>query len=167
MDLRNLSWGKEYAWAPCIIERPVMKGKKIKGYKYYYYFVANKSVGVAVADNPEGPFVDALGHPMLTQEELNTPNLVIDPDVFMDPKTGKYYLYWGNSYLWMAELADDMTSLVPGTIKELIPRSKIGEYHYLEGRCIREKWTLLLHVVGEYYTFSPLLRALSYIRLSN
>lgn len=154
LDLRNLSWGKEYAWAPCIIERPVMKGKKIKGYKYYYYFVANKSVGVAVADNPEGPFVDALGHPMLTQEELNTPNLVIDPDVFMDPKTGKYYLYWGNSYLWMAELADDMTSLVPGTIKELIPRSKIGEYHYLEGSYVFERNGLYYFMWSENITRS-------------
>lgn len=154
LDLRNLSWGKEYAWAPCIIEKPVMKGKKVKGYKYYYYFVANKSVGVAVADNPEGPFRDALGKPMLTQEELKTPNLVIDPDVFQDPKTGKYYLYWGNSYLWMAELNDEMTGLVPGTIKELIPRSKIGDYHYLEGTYVFERNGLYYFMWSENITRS-------------
>lgn len=134
LDLHDLDWGKEYAWAPCIIEKKVGDS-----YKYYYYFVANKSIGVAVADKPEGPFHDALGKALLNKAEINAPNEVIDPDVFQDPATGKYYLYWGNSYLWMAELADDMISLVPGTIRELIPRSRIGEYHYLEGTHVFER----------------------------
>lgn len=134
LDLHDLDWGKEYAWAPCIIEKKVGEG-----YKYYYYFVANKSIGVAVADKPEGPYHDALGKALLTKEEINAPNQVIDPDVFHDPASGKYYLYWGNSYLWMAELADDMISLVPGTMRELIPRSRIGEYHYLEGTHVFER----------------------------
>ena len=149
LDLQDLDWGKEYAWAPCIIEKKVGRG-----YKYYYYFVANKAVGVAVADKPEGPYKDALGKPMLSQEELNTPNQVIDPDVFRDPKTGKYYLYWGNSYLWMAELADDMVSLVPGTMHELIPRSRIGEYHYLEGTYVFERNGLYYFMWSENITRS-------------
>ena len=153
LDLRNLDWGKEYAWAPCIIER-----KEGNGYKYYYYFVANKSIGVAVADKPEGPYKDALGKPMLSQEEINAPNQVIDPDVFQDPKTGKYYLYWGNSYLWMAELADDMTSLVPGTMHELIPRSRIGEYHYLEGTYVFERDGLYYFMWSENITRSSYYR---------
>lgn len=134
LDLRDLDWGKEYAWAPCIIEKKVGDN-----YRYFYYFVANKSIGVAVADKPEGPYRDALGKALLTKEEIDAPNQVIDPDVFCDPATGKYYLYWGNSYLWMAELADDMVSLVPGTMRELIPRSRIGEYHYLEGTHVFER----------------------------
>ena len=134
LDLRDLDWGKEYAWAPCIIEKKVGDS-----YRYFYYFVANKSIGVAVADKPEGPYRDALGKALLTKEEIDAPNQVIDPDVFCDPATGKYYLYWGNSYLWMAELADDMVSLVPGTMRELIPRSRIGEYHYLEGTHVFER----------------------------
>ena len=134
LDLHDLDWGKEYAWAPCIIEKKVYDG-----YKYYYYFVANKSIGVAVADKPEGPYKDALGKALLTKEEIDAPNQVIDPDVFCDPATGKYYLYWGNSYLWMAELADDMVSFVPGTMRELIPKSRIGEYHYLEGTHVFER----------------------------
>lgn len=149
LDLQDLDWGKEYAWAPCIIEKKVGRS-----YKYYYYFVANKSVGVAVANKPEGPYKDALGKPMLSQEELKTPNQVIDPDVFRDPKTGKYYLYWGNSYLWMAELADDMVSLVPGTLHELIPRSRIGEYHYLEGTYVFERNGLYYFMWSENITRS-------------
>ena len=145
LDLADLEWGKEYAWAPCIIERDG---------RYYYYFVANKSVGVAVADRPEGPFRDALGGPLLSQEAIGSPNQVIDPDVFRDPATGKYYLYWGNSYLWMAELADDMVSLVPGTMHELIPRSRIGDYHYLEGTYVFERGGLYYFMWSENITRS-------------
>ena len=149
LDLQALDWGKEYAWAPCIIEKKVGDA-----YRYYYYFVANKSVGVAVADRPEGPFRDALGRPLLSQEDIGAPNQVIDPDVFRDPVTGKYYLYWGNSYLWMAELADDMVSLVPGTMHELIPRSRIGEYHYLEGTYVFERNGLYYFMWSENITRS-------------
>lgn len=149
LDLQDLDWGKEYAWAPCIIEKQVRGG-----YKYYFYFVANKSVGVAVADRPEGPYRDALGRPLLSQEQIGAPNQVIDPDVFRDPKTGKYYLYWGNSYLWMAELADDMVSLVPGTMHELIPRPRIGEYHYLEGTYVFERNGLYYFMWSENITRS-------------
>ena len=149
LDLQDLDWGKEYAWAPCIIEKKVGNG-----YRYYYYFVANKSVGVAVADRPEGPYRDALGRPLLSQEDIGAPNQVIDPDVFRDPATGKYYLYWGNSYLWMAELADDMVSLVPGTMHELIPRSRIGEYHYLEGTYVFERNGLYYFMWSENITRS-------------
>ncbi len=149
LDLQDLDWGKEYAWAPCIIERKIGND-----YRYFYYFVADKSVGVAVADRPEGPFRDALGGPLLTQQEIGAPNQVIDPDVFRDPATGKYYLYWGNSYLWMAELADDMVSLVPGTMHELIPRSRIGEYHYLEGTYVFERNGLYYFMWSENITRS-------------
>jgi beta-xylosidase len=149
LDLQDLDWGKEYAWAPCIIEKKVGDG-----YKYYYYFVADRSIGVAVADRPEGPYKDALGHALLTQKDIDAPNIVIDPDVFQDPATGKYYLYWGNSYLWMAELADDMISLVPGTMHELIPRERIGEYHYLEGTYVFERNGLYYFMWSENITRS-------------
>ena len=163
LDLQDLDWGKEYAWAPTIIEKPVYRQPKLfrkwrqpklTGYKYYYYFVGNKSIGVAVADHPAGPFKDAIGGPMMTQESIGAPNITIDPDVFQDPKTGKYYLYWGNSYLWMAELADDMVSLVPGTMHELIPRSRIGEYHYLEGTYVFERNGLYYFMWSENITRS-------------
>ena len=155
LDLQDLDWGKEYAWAPCIIEKPVYKNKKhtkISGYKYYYYFVANKSIGVAVADRPEGPFKDLLGKPMIDQS--TTGGSTIDPDVFQDPKTGKYYLYWGNSCMWMAELAEDMTSFVPGTMHVMIPGNKIRDYHYLEGTYVFERNGLYYFMWSENITRS-------------
>ncbi len=113
LDLqKDVSWAKRNAWAPCIIE------KKVNGqYKYFYYFTAAQKIGVAIADDPAGPFVDS-GKPLIDRfPEGITNGQQIDPDVFTDPKTGKSYLYWGNMYMAGAELNEDMVSLKPGTTK--------------------------------------------------
>lgn len=123
LDLaKDVSWAKRNAWAPCIIE------KKINGqYKYFYYFTAAQKIGVAVSDNPAGPFRDS-GQPLIDRfPEGITSGQQIDPDVFTDPATGKSYLYWGNGYMAAALLADDMVSLVPGTTKILTPDSTFRE----------------------------------------
>jgi arabinoxylan arabinofuranohydrolase len=123
LDLpRDVSWGKRNAWAPCIVEKNI-DGK----YKYFYYFTAAQKIGVAVSDNPTGPFVDA-GQALIN----NFPEGVkggqqIDPDVFTDPKTGKSYLYWGNGYMAGAELNDDMISVKPETVKVLKPDATFRE----------------------------------------
>ncbi|WP_417941467.1 family 43 glycosylhydrolase [Flavobacterium sp. RS13.1] len=106
LDLpKDVSWANRNAWAPCIVE------KKIKGkYKYFYYFTAAQKIGVAVSDNPEGPFKDSGKALVATRPEGVKGGQEIDPDVFTDPKTGKTYLYWGNGYMAVAELNDDMIS---------------------------------------------------------
>jgi arabinoxylan arabinofuranohydrolase len=123
LDLnKDVSWAKKNAWAPAIAE------KTINGvYKYFYYFCAAQKIGVAVADNPAGPFTD-LGKPLIDKhpEGVNR-GQQIDPDVFTDPKTGKSYLYWGNGYMAAAELNDDMVSLKPGTTKIMTPDATFRE----------------------------------------
>jgi len=113
LDLdKDVSWAKRNAWAPCIIEK-----KMGNQYKYFFYFTAAQKIGVAVADDPAGPFVD-LGKPLVDQYPAGvTGGQQIDPDVFMDPKTGKSYLYWGNGYMACAELNDDMVSFKPESVK--------------------------------------------------
>lgn len=128
LDLpKNVSWANQNAWAPCIIE------KKRNGiYTYFYYFVAAHKIGVAVADNPTGPFSDS-GKPLIENrpEGINR-GQQIDPDVFMDPKTGKNYLYWGNAYMAGAELNDDMVSIKPETQKVLVyPNPDYSEGSYV------------------------------------
>ncbi|WP_348797260.1 family 43 glycosylhydrolase [Flavobacterium adhaerens] len=106
IDLKkDVTWANRNAWAPCIVE------KKVKGkYKYFYYFTAAQKIGVAVSDNPTGPFKDSGKALVATRPEGVKGGQEIDPDVFTDPKTGKSYLYWGNGYMAVAELNDDMVS---------------------------------------------------------
>ncbi len=132
---KDLSWADKNAWAPAIIEKRMSGGS----YKYYYYFSADKKIGVAIADSPTGPFKDALDKPLIDYR-LNgqVGGQQIDPDVFQDSVTGKYYLYWGCGYLAVAELNEDMTSLKSGTAKLITPP------HFTEG-------TYVFYRNGKYY----------------
>jgi len=132
----DVKWADRNAWAPCIVE------KKIDGhYKYFYYFTAAQKIGVAVADNPEGPFVDSGKALIDTRPDGITRGQVIDPDVFTDPVSGKTYLYWGNGFAAGAELNDDMVSVNTATLKILnVPGSfregshvlyRDGKYYFM------------------------------------
>ena len=130
----QVRWATGNAWAPAIIEVKDSKVKRLKdasgGYKYYFYFSAHnpksnrKEIGVAVSDSPTGPFVDS-GTPIITDADrpVEAPGgQAIDVDVFRDPKSGKYYLYWGNGFMAGAELNDDMLSVKKETITHLTPK---------------------------------------------
>lgn len=111
----NVPWAVGNAWAPTIIE---------KGGKYYFYFsgqnaaLDRKTIGVAVADSPTGPFT-AQPTAMITNGESVNSGQAIDPAAFTDPATGKSYLFWGNGVPLYAELSDDMLSVKSGTIKRI------------------------------------------------
>lgn len=132
----DVAWASGNAWAPCIEEVKQKDGS----YKYYFYFSGHdternrKSIGVAIADTPTGPFKD-LGHPIVYElPEGVRGGQQIDVDVFTDPVSGKHYLYWGNGYMAGAELNDDMVSLKPGTTKVLTPRGgTLQDYAFREG----------------------------------
>ena len=122
----QVKWATGNAWAPCIEEVKQKDGS----YKYYFYFSAHnpqtnrKEIGVAVSDNPTGPFVDS-GAPIITDADRPAEargGQAIDVDVFTDPKTGKHYLYWGNGFMAGAELNDDMLSVKKETITHLTPK---------------------------------------------
>lgn len=103
----NVPWASGNAWAPTITERSG---------KYYFYFSGHnptynrKTIGVAISDSPEGPFT-AQPKAMILNNEVITSGQAIDPDVFLDPVTGKYYFYWGNGSPLVAELNPDMISI--------------------------------------------------------
>lgn len=132
----DVAWASGNAWAPCIEEVKQKDGT----YKYYFYFSGHdtkrnrKSIGVAVADTPTGPFKD-LGHPIVYDlPEGVRGGQQIDVDVFTDPVSGKHYLYWGNGYMAGAELNDDMVSLKPGTITVMTPKGgTLQDYAFREG----------------------------------
>lgn len=123
LDLKkDVSWANRNAWAPCIEE------KKVDGkYKYYYYFTAAQKIGVAVAEDPAGPFVDSGKALIDFRPEGVKGGQEIDPDVFTDPKTGKSYLYWGNGYMAVAELNKDMVSIKKETVQVRTPDKTFRE----------------------------------------
>jgi beta-xylosidase len=89
---------------------------------------SGKAVGVAVSDNPLGPFVDARGSALITDEM--TPNSRkpwsdIDPTVFLDDD-GTGWLMWGNGDCYLAKLKANLIEL-DGAI------SKISLPNYTEG----------------------------------
>lgn len=117
LDLKkDVGWAVRTAWAPCIIE------KKANGsYGYFYCFTAAQKIGVAVSDNPAGPFKDS-GRALINSKPDGVPGgQEIDPDVFHDPQSGKDYLYWGNGYLAVAQLSRDVTSIKTSSIKVMSP----------------------------------------------
>lgn len=113
-SLKTFRWAVQSndAWAPQVIERSG---------KFYLYAPISVTgspknvIAVAVADNPAGPFKDALGKPLIGPGRDN-----IDPTVWIDDD-GQAYLYWGNPDLWYVKLNKDMVSY-SGPITRVDPR---------------------------------------------
>lgn len=111
----NVPWANGNAWAPTIIDR---------GGKYYFYFSGNnavsniKTIGVAVSESPEGPFV-AQSQAMILNTKALKSGQAIDLAAFFDPEMSKYYLFWGNGRPLYAELNEDMVSINWDTAAEL------------------------------------------------
>ncbi|MBM6993897.1 MAG: family 43 glycosylhydrolase [Prevotella sp.] len=141
---RDTRWSSGNAWAPAIIEK-----KEGNDYKYYFYYSGEtghgKAIGVAVSDTPTGPFHD-YGKPIVDHRpQGQNHGQQIDVDVFQDPVSGKYYLYWGNGYMAGGELNDDMVSVKEETVRVLTPRGgSLKDYAYREG-------TYVFYRGGKYY----------------
>ncbi len=140
IDTAKIKWASKAMWAPCIVK---------KESKYYLFFSANDiqslerrgldpvknkedehgGIGVAVADNPAGPFHDYLGKPLINQ--FYNKAQPIDQYVFKD-KDGQYYIIYGGwGHCNIGKLKNDFTGLIPlgsgNTVKEITPAG------YVEG----------------------------------
>ena len=101
-----------------------------KGGKYYYYTCGNHNEeGVAVADSPVGPFSPA--EPIVGADGDS-----IDPSVFVDDDGTPYY-FWGQFSLRGGQLAEDMKTLLPETVKRDIVTE--WEHGFHEGASIRKR----------------------------
>lgn len=131
LDAKNISWAHRALWAPSPIER---------NGKYYYYFSANDiqdnseigGIGVAVSDNPEGPFVDALDRPLIDQ--FHNGAQPIDPHVFQDDDGTAYLYYGGWGHCNIVKLNEDMISL--DTFKDGEIFKEVTPEGYVEGPCM-------------------------------
>jgi arabinoxylan arabinofuranohydrolase len=105
----DFKWAVADAWASQVVEK--------KGKFYFYATVQHdathngKAIGVAVANTPTGPFKDARGSALVTEEM--TPGRGwddINPTVLVDDD-GTAWMCWGNGTCYMAKLKPDMVDL--------------------------------------------------------
>jgi len=133
------TWATHDFWAPHILMR---------GGKYYLYYAARHkdtgahTIGVAVADKPEGPFKDK-GSPLVPYNNPAT----IDPFVLEDGD--KLYLYWGSDRvpLLIQELSADGMSVVGDPAPVLSPSTGFEGYEDL----VEGPWVIKRE--GYYYLF--------------
>lgn len=98
---------------------------KGKDGKYYWYVSTNWcGIGVAVSDKITGPYHDALGKPLLTNDDCFASKhswACIDPAILIDDD-GTPYIIWGNQQCYYAKLKDNMTE-IDGEIHQIdVPR---------------------------------------------
>ncbi len=112
----DFKWAVGEAWASQVVE---------KDGKFYYYTTVQggepyvgKAVGVAVGDSPVGPFVDAIGKPLVSDDMTDNGKRGwwndIDPTVLIDGDEA--WLCWGNGTCFLAKLKPNMIEL-DGDIK--------------------------------------------------
>jgi len=128
VDTSGVKWVRRALWAPAVTE---------KDGQYYLFFGANDiqnnnekgGIGVAVSDNPGGPFKDYLGKPLIDQ--IINKAQPIDQFVFKD-NDGQYYLIYGG---WgqcnIVKLKNDFTGFVP--FQDGVTYKKITPEGYVEG----------------------------------
>jgi beta-xylosidase len=118
LDFADVPWStNRAAWAPSVTE---------KGGTYYLYFSAGDGagIGVATSSRPTGPFVDALGKPLIS--EYHHGAQPIDAHAFTDDDGASYLYYGGWRHAVVVQLGDDMISTV-GEFREITPEN------YVEG----------------------------------
>lgn len=131
-------------WAPHVIHDPERD-------RYVMYYSGEpdtrtgKCLGVATAQDPAGPFLDA-GEPLVCGAGIEH----IDPMAFDDPRSGKRLLYWGSGGkpIRVQELASDRMRFLPGSAPaELVFPDASKPYRSL----IEGAWVLFRQ--GSYYLF--------------
>ncbi|GJM64411.1 family 43 glycosylhydrolase [Persicobacter diffluens] len=114
-SLEDISWADQAAFAPDIIK---------KNDQYYFFYPAGFQIGVATSKNPNGPFKDPLGRPLIEKEQVEGV-LSFDPCVFEDEDGRVYLFYGGGEGVAYGELNADLLSFKTAPVK--IPLRNYGE----------------------------------------
>ena len=129
----TFAWAGRDAWAGDVVKRDG---------KFYFYStvdhktIAGKAIGVAVSDSPTGPFVDARGSALITNDMTKQSPILwddIDPGVFVDDD-GQAWLYWGNTVLKYAKLKRSMKELDGPIMSHAIPDFTEAPYVHKRGK---------------------------------
>lgn len=103
----TFDWASGAAWASEVVEHD--------GKFWWYVTVEHKSIhgkaiGVAVSDSPLGPFRDARGSAIITNDMTTDVSISwddIDPSCYVDDE-GQAWLYWGNTQCYYVKLKENM-----------------------------------------------------------
>lgn len=139
LDIKDVKWAAYSIWAPSITR---------KDGKYYLFFGANDiqnndqpgGIGVAVADKPEGPFVDHIGKPLVGK--FYNGAQPIDQFVFKDTDGQYYLIYGGWRHCNIGKLNKDFTGFVPFENDSIF--KSITPDNYVEG-------PYMINRKGKYY----------------
>lgn len=143
MKATDFAWAQRDAWASHMVEKD--------GRFWFYTTVRHDetkpgyAIGVAVSDSLTGPFRDARGSALISNDmTTQTPNDWddIDPAVFIE-ENGDAYLFWGNTVPKYAKLAANMIELageievidIPDFTEALWVHKK-GDFYYLSYACV-------------------------------
>lgn len=134
MRATDFKWAAKDAWAAQVTE---------KNGKFYLYAPVNHdktnpgfAIGVAVADSPLGPFRDARGTALVTNDmtgQGKTSDEDIDPTVFTDDD-GTSWLAWGHYDLYLARLKPNMIELDGAIQKIQLPNYTEGPWLHKRGK---------------------------------
>ena len=104
------SWGTRWFWAPEVYFNEYKN-------KFYMFYSANEHINVAISDNPEGPFIQEVKRPIVSDEKGIDTSLFIDED-------GTVYLYYvrftDGNVIWVAEMTEDLMSIKTNTLSRCI-----------------------------------------------
>ena len=149
---KNSPWGENDFWAPEVYYK---KGKFYMIYTARWKKNHSLRLGVAVADNPEGPFIDLKPEPLFDYGYAT-----IDATLFTDDD-GKEYFYFvrdcseniingvHRSVIYCSQIAEDYSSLIGEPVQISRPDlpwelEKDGDWQWNEG-------PVLLKRNGKYY----------------
>lgn len=134
MSARTFAWARSDAWASQVIER---NGKFYWYAAVYHATINGYSIAVGVADSPAGPFKDARGSALITNDMTTDTDITwddIDPTVFIDDD-GQAYLFWGNTKCRYARLKPNMTELDGRIVNVELPKFTEAPWiHKYKGR---------------------------------
>jgi len=141
IDTAAVKWAKRAMWAPAIVK---------KDDHYFLFFAANDiqndnekgGIGIGIAEQPEGPYKDYLGKPLL--DKFHNGAQPIDQFIFKDADGQYYMIYGGWRHCNIVKLKDDFTGFIPfedGTVfKEITPEGYVegpfmfirnGKYYFM------------------------------------
>jgi hypothetical protein len=128
----GFKWVKGGAWASQVIER---HGKFFWYVAVEHNTIPGRAIGVAVANRPEGPYKDARGSALVSNDMttfIDSDKDDIDPTVIIDDD-GQAYLFWGNGMCYYARLKENMIEL-EGEIKKVdLPDFSEGAWIHKQG----------------------------------